>query len=167
VNFLTLFARNLRDGPYTEPFPFAPAPAPKRLRGRISFDAPTCEGCRICEEMCPSGAIRFEKTADGLGFACWHNSCVFCGNCAFYCPTGSIWQTDDWHLAHTQDEKFAMVEFGLIPNQTCAECGAKALATMPAVRRAKPPLADEEIGRLKQLCPRCRAKFMKARRPNP
>ena len=64
MNFLTLFARNLRRGPYTEPFPFGPpTPAPKRLRGRIAFDAKSCEGCLLCEKLCPSGAIRFSRTA--------------------------------------------------------------------------------------------------------
>ena len=56
MNFLSLFARNLRHGPYTEPFPFAPpTPAPKRLRGRIVFDPKFCEGCLLCEKLCPSG----------------------------------------------------------------------------------------------------------------
>lgn len=164
MNALRLYVRNLRHGPYTEPFPFGPAPSPKRFRGRISFDAASCEGCEICVDMCPAGAIRFTKTPEGLGFACWHNSCLFCGNCVFYCPTGSIQQTDDWHLAHALDLTFTLVEEGLIPNMKCAECGGKGLATMPTVRTANPPLAEAEIEQLKALCPRCRNKFMKARR---
>jgi formate hydrogenlyase subunit 6/NADH:ubiquinone oxidoreductase subunit I len=167
MNFLTLFARNLRHGPYTEPFPFGPAPTPARLRGRITFDAPTCEGCRVCERMCPAGAIRFTKTADGLAFACWHNSCVFCGNCEFYCPTKSIRQTTDWRLAHTQAHKYTLAEFGLIPNMKCAECGATALATVPATASVKPPFTDEEFATMKTLCPKCRAKFMIARKVKP
>lgn len=166
MNFLTLFFRNLRHGPYTEPFPFGPAPNAERFRGRITFDATTCEGCRVCERVCPSGAIRFSKHPNGLAFACWHNSCVFCGNCEFHCPTRAVRQTTDWHLAHAQADKFGMVEFGLIPNMKCAECSATALATAPA-RTTKPPLTDEEFDRLKTLCPKCRAKFMKARRTNP
>jgi formate hydrogenlyase subunit 6/NADH:ubiquinone oxidoreductase subunit I len=163
MNFLTLLTRNLRHGPYTEPFPFGPAPTAKRFRGRITFDAPTCEGCRVCERMCPAGAIRFAKTADGLAFACWHNSCVFCGNCEFYCPTNSIRQTTDWHLAHAQEDKYAMVEFGLIPNMTCAECGATALDTAPAKANVTPPLSADEVARQRSLCPKCRATFIKAR----
>ena len=116
MNFLTLFARNLRRGPYTEPFPFGPAtPAPKRLRGRIEFDAKSCEGCLLCEKLCPSGAIHFSRTPAGLAFDCWHSTCVFCGTCAFYCPTGSIWQTTDWSLAHLEGETFSLAEHGLIP----------------------------------------------------
>ncbi len=58
MNFLSLFVRNLRQGPYTEPFPFGPpSPTPERLRGRIAFDPAICEGCLLCEKLCPSGAI--------------------------------------------------------------------------------------------------------------
>ncbi|MEF2074617.1 4Fe-4S binding protein [Consotaella aegiceratis] len=164
MNFLSLFVRNLRQGPYTEAFPFAPAPTAKRFRGRIEFDAPTCEGCRICERVCPAGAIKMERTEEGMTFDCWHDTCVFCGNCEFHCPTGSIHQTGDWHLAHRQEDKYRMVEHGLIPFQVCTECGGKGLATAPAAGSAKPPLTPEEFEHVKSLCPKCRGKFMRSRK---
>ncbi|EJW10681.1 4Fe-4S ferredoxin, iron-sulfur binding [Rhodovulum sp. PH10] len=167
MNVLSLLGRNLRHGPYTEPFPFGPAPTAERFRGRVVFDATTCEGCKICERVCPAGAIKFSKTKDGLAFALWHNSCVFCGNCEFHCPTGSVHQTTDWHLAHAQARKYALVELGLLPNQICSACGATALATAPSLRGVTPPLSPEETVTLKSMCPKCRAKFLKARRAKP
>jgi formate hydrogenlyase subunit 6/NADH:ubiquinone oxidoreductase subunit I len=164
MNFLTLFARNLRRGPYTEPFPFGPpTPAPKRLRGRIAFDAKSCEGCLLCEKLCPSGAIRFSRTPNGLTFDCWHSTCVFCGACAFYCPSGSIRQTNDWSLAHLQNEKFTLAEHGLIPSLVCVECGGKGLDSAPNVSKVRPPLSDEEYAALRARCPKCRNKFLRNR----
>lgn len=164
MNFFSLFARNLKHGPYTEAFPFAPAKTPENFRGRIAFKAEDCEGCRLCEKVCPAGAIRFARTADGMTFDCWHDTCVFCGTCEFYCPTKAVHQTDDWHLAHVQAEKFQQVEHGLIPNQVCVECGAKGLDTAPSVAKVKPPLSDEEYTALRGRCPKCRQKFLKARK---
>lgn len=139
---------------------------PEAFRGRVTFDAAECEGCRRCEGVCPSGAIRFVKTAEGLTFTLWHNTCVFCGTCAFYCPTDAIRQTNDWRLVHREERKFEMIEAGLIPNQICVECGAKALATHPAMSmtaRLDPPIARAEQGELQARCPRCRVKYLKAR----
>ena len=164
MNFLTIFARNLKQGPQTEAFPFGPAFTPDRLRGRIEFKAESCEGCRICERVCPANAIRFAKTPDGMTFDCWHNTCVFCGNCEFYCPTDAIHQTNDWNLAHANADKFEMVEHGLIPNQKCVECGATALNTAPMVKNAKPPLSAEEYTEVRARCPKCRAKYLKNRK---
>jgi formate hydrogenlyase subunit 6/NADH:ubiquinone oxidoreductase subunit I len=164
MNFLSIFARNLKNGPYTEAFPFGPAFTPEKLRGRIQFKAETCEGCRICERVCPSGAIRFTKTAEGMTFDCWHNTCVFCGNCEFYCPTDAIHQTNDWNLAHTQAEKFEMVEHGLIANQKCIECGATALNTSPVLKNVKPALSEAEYAEVRGRCPKCRAKYLKNRK---
>ena len=164
MNFLSLFARNLSRGPYTEPFPFAPpTPAPKRLRGRIVFDAKPCEGCLLCEKLCPSGAIRFTRTKDGLAFACWHATCVFCGTCAFYCPSGAIRQSADWSLAHLEAEKFALAEHALIPNLVCLECGGKGLDTAPNVAKVRPPLSADEYAVLRARCPKCRNKFLRNR----
>jgi formate hydrogenlyase subunit 6/NADH:ubiquinone oxidoreductase subunit I len=164
MNFLTLFARNLISGPQTEAFPLGPAFTPDKLRGRIVFNAENCEGCRICERVCPAGAIKFAKSPDGMTFDCWHNTCVFCGNCEFYCPTDAIHQTNDWNLAHVQADKFAMVEHGLIPNMKCAECGATALNTSPMVKNVKPPLSETELGEVRSRCPKCRAKYLKSRK---
>jgi formate hydrogenlyase subunit 6/NADH:ubiquinone oxidoreductase subunit I len=167
MNFLTLLARNLINGPSTEIFPFGPAKTPARFRGRIEFDAASCEGCRLCERVCPANAIKFTKTSDGLAFDCWHDTCVFCGNCEFYCPTKSVRQTTDWHLAHAQADKYTMVEHGLIPNMKCSECGATALDTAPMVAKVKPPLSAEELAEVRSRCPKCRAKYLKARRTKP
>ncbi len=168
MNFLSLFARNLRRGPYTEPFPFGPpSPTPKRLRGRIAFDAATCEGCLLCEKLCPSGAIKFTRTPEGMTFDCWHPTCVFCGTCEFYCPTKAIHQTNDWHLAHFQSEKFGMTEHGLIPNLVCADCGGKGLNTVPNTAKVRPPLSAEEVVQLRARCPKCRNKFLKSRGKKP
>ena len=164
MNFLELFARNLRDGPYTEAFPLGPpAPAPKRLRGRIAFDPATCEGCLLCEKLCPSGAIRFTRTPEGLAFDCWHGTCVFCGTCEFYCPTKSVRQTNLWSLAHKDADKFALAEHGLIPAIVCAECGGKGLDTAPNVSKVRPKLSAEELAALRARCPKCRNKFLRNR----
>ncbi len=164
MNFLELFGRNLRRGPYTEPFPFAPAaPAPKRLRGRIVFDARICEGCLLCEKLCPSGAIRFARAPEGMTFDCWHPTCVFCGTCEFYCPTKAFHQTNDWSLAHLEAEKFALAEHGLIPSIVCAECGGNGLDTAPNVSKIRPPLSAEELAQLRARCPKCRNKFLRTR----
>lgn len=164
MNILTLFARNLFRGPVTDPYPFGPTVTEKRFRGAIAFDAPSCEGCKLCERVCPSGAIKFSKDPGGLAFDCWHDTCVFCGTCAFYCPTGSIVQTAEWALAHGQAEKYRVVAHGLIPNQTCTECGATALDTAPAQTGVKPPFTAEEFTKVRGMCPKCRAKYMRNRK---
>ena len=56
MNFLTLFARNLRRGPYTEPFPFGPAtPAPKRLRAPHRIRRQELRGLPAVREAVPVG----------------------------------------------------------------------------------------------------------------
>ena len=57
-----------------------------------------------------------------------------------------------------------MVEHGLIPNQTCVDCGATALNTAPMVKNAKPPLSTEEYAEVRARCPKCRAKYLKNRK---
>lgn len=164
MNILSILMRNIANGPSTEAFPFGPATTPERYRGRVIFDADSCQGCRVCERVCPGGALKFTRTPEGLAVAIWHNTCSFCGMCEFYCPTTSIQLTNDWHLAHRQEEKFTLVERGLIPNQECADCGAKCLATAPTVDTVKPPLSPEDFKALQKLCPRCRAKSLAARK---
>ncbi|HYD65452.1 4Fe-4S dicluster domain-containing protein [Azospirillum sp.] len=158
MNFLGILMRNLAQGPSTEAFPFGEATTPKGLRGRVHFDAAACMGCRLCEQVCAPGAIRFEKKKEGLGFLLWHNSCCFCGLCQHYCPVDAITLSEDWHLAHPESEKFAMVEEGLLPNVACAGCGKETLSIGVNVATLAFQPTAEEMAQLHALCPACRRK---------
>jgi len=159
MSFLSVLIRNLVAGPSTDPFPFGETFTPPALRGRVVYDPSRCTACRACEQVCVGGAIRFDKTPEGMRFLLWHDTCTFCGLCAFYCPQDAIAMSNDWHLAHLQDEKFDMVERSLIPMGHCAECGADYVAIAPTAKlfSGYAPSADE-VESLRQYCPRCRRK---------
>jgi ferredoxin len=163
MSFLKIFVRNLINGPATTPFPFGPAWTPERLRGRIEFKLSSCTGCRACEQVCAPGAIRFDKTPDGLRFMMWHNTCVFCGLCEFYCPTDAIRQSDDWHMAHGVADKFGMAIREVIPYVACAACGNKALGSAPNPVGVEPPFTRAETEQQRNLCPACRKKALAER----
>jgi heterodisulfide reductase subunit A len=65
------------------------------IRGEVEMDAACavvdealCSGCRLCNELCPYGAISFdiEKTLSLVNAAL----CKACGTCAAGCPSGAI-----------------------------------------------------------------------------
>ena len=163
MNILKIFARNLARGPSTIAFPFGEAWTPKKLRGRIKFNLAACTGCRACEQVCAGGAIRFDKTPEGLRFMMWHNTCVFCGLCEFYCPTKAIYQSDDWHMAHAAEHAYEMAIRELLPYISCSQCGGKTLSSAPNPVGVDPPFSAEEIEQQRHLCPACRKKAMAER----
>ncbi len=159
MSFLKVLMRNLVSGPSTDPFPFGDTFTPEALRGRVSFDATRCTTCRACEQVCAGDAIRFDNVPEGKRFLLWHDTCTFCGLCAFYCPQGALTMTTDWHLAHAQSDKYLMVEDGLIPSAECADCGSKYVAVAPTAKLfPRYDASPEEIESLRKFCPRCRRK---------
>ncbi|MCR6629131.1 MAG: 4Fe-4S dicluster domain-containing protein [Magnetospirillum sp.] len=158
MGFLKILLANLRKGPATEAFPFGPAATPDRYRGRVSLDASRCTGCRLCEHVCPGGAIRIDEDAAGLDITIWHNTCVFCGLCAHYCLSHAIACTTDWHLAHAQADKFALAERTRVAKVPCARCGKPWLPASDAVMALAFRQRTAETEALRRLCPDCRAK---------
>lgn len=160
MSLLKLLVRNLALGPSTDPFPFGDTFTPDKLRARVAFKEVTCVACRSCEQVCVGGAIRFDRLPDGIHFTLWHNSCVFCGLCEFYCPTDAIHLTTDWHLSHANADKYDMVEQGLLPTIKCTECGTETPAIAPRPEQCKRPLTDAELDAYRHQCPKCRKKFL-------
>ncbi len=158
-SFLKILVRNLIQGPSTDPFPFGETFTPEGLRGRVRFDASACVGCRMCEHVCAGGAIRFEQSESELRFTLWHNSCTFCGLCQHYCKTKAIVLTEDWHLSHRQEEKYAMVEQGTVPLAPCLGCGISMIPVADELMRVAYRETNQDIDRLRRLCPDCRRKL--------
>lgn len=159
VSFLKSLLRKRWQGPVTDPFPFGESLTPKGLRGRISFNAAACVGCRMCEHVCAGGAIRFEEKEAELRFTLWHNTCVFCGLCQHYCQTKAIVLTENWHLTHPQTEKYSMVEQGTISRVPCLGCGTLMIPVASELFRVAYRQTNREIDHLRQLCPDCRQKL--------
>ncbi|PIP00250.1 CooX [uncultured Pleomorphomonas sp.] len=156
MSFLKVLVKNIVAGPSTVAYPFGEPETPAAYRGRVAFDAGACTGCRMCEYVCPAGAIRFDERDDGLHFAVWHNSCANCGHCAHYCPTKAIRLTNDWHMAHLQSEKYALADHAVVPRARCTRCGADiGYGTDAIVRHAYRGVA-RQTEHLARLCPDCR-----------
>lgn len=68
---------------------------PEGLRGKWVFKNPDkCTGCKICERVCPSGAIEMiecrpgddVQTKTGFRPICYFDRCILCGQCVESCP---------------------------------------------------------------------------------
>ena len=156
--FFKRLIQNLLKGPATEPYPPCGADTPENLRGRISFDASLCTGCRMCEHVCAGGAIRIEENSKGMTFTLWHNTCAFCGLCVHYCKTGAIRHTNDWHLAHGQSEKYRILEQGAIDYVACDRCGCNLMPVPEILFNKAYQETNTRISQMRQLCPSCRQK---------
>lgn len=167
MNFIKILIRNLIQGPSTDPFPFGETFTPEGLRGRIAFDASRCSACRMCEHVCAGGAIRFEETPQGMQFVLWHNTCTFCGLCEHYCMPKAIRLTNDWHLAHRQEDKYRMIEEGLMAYQTCVQCSSRFTPASGALLEKVYDAPNAASTELRQLCPDCRQRRSAAQQNTP
>ena len=159
--FLKVVVQNILKGPSTIKYPFEDSPAPEKLRGKIAHDPTVCVACRMCEYVCPAGAIRITETEDGEGldFTVWHNTCAFCGLCQHYCPTKAIRLTNDYHTAHLQQDKYDYCEKTLVKKQRCACCGEYIIA-LPPILEKKIYGSDGDTKGLSGLCQKCRRKAL-------
>lgn len=101
---LNLIATRMEQGCRTMPFPDGAATLPARFRGRPALDGQQCpDGCRACQEACPTQAIQTEgKHQLDLG------RCLFCLECVTACPEGAIQYTNDYRLAATQRQALVL-----------------------------------------------------------
>ncbi|WP_275423166.1 hypothetical protein [Geomonas oryzisoli] len=110
----------------------------------------------MCRHVCAAGAIRFEEGDSGVRLTLWHNSCVFCGLCCHYCPTGALSVTGEWRLDHPTADGFRQVERGEVPYTPCSGCGESVIPVPAQLLHAAFRRPTPEIEKLNTLCPACR-----------
>lgn len=83
--------------PVTQEYPEKKRVLPDTFRGKPVVK--NCCACRVCERVCPSGAINICKNEEKISFTIDLKKCIFCGNCTYYCPKGAIKMSKDYELA--------------------------------------------------------------------
>ncbi|MEW5947833.1 MAG: NADH-quinone oxidoreductase subunit NuoB [Thermodesulfobacteriota bacterium] len=89
-------AARLKLGYATIPFPAKEPTLPERYRGRPAINAARCaRECRVCVEVCPTGAIEVSKDGVRLDLG----RCLFCGECETACPVNAIRFSREYRMA--------------------------------------------------------------------
>ena len=80
----------------------------KYFRGKPETNG--CIGCGICLKVCPSGAIKYEKNAEGkvISYKFDLKKCIFCGNCSYYCPRNSINMSKGFELGNVNKNELVI-----------------------------------------------------------
>ncbi len=58
-----------------------------QLEGGLAWDREKCSHCKVCQENCPNGAIRFNEQGE---ISIFYHDCKFCGHCALICPEQAL-----------------------------------------------------------------------------
>ncbi len=129
--------------------------APDTFRGRISLREELCTACRTCETVCPSTAIQISQTDSGFVHKVWHNSCCYCGNCGYFCPTGAIYSTNSYDTVKLQNKKFEDINVGFVDFKECSSCGDEYMP--PSKGLLGKSYVYDDIKKLNtQVCSKCR-----------
>jgi NADH-quinone oxidoreductase subunit I len=79
-----------------------------------------CNGCGVCEKICPEKCIKISKAVDENGrdyldeFYLDLSKCIFCGNCAEVCKLKAIEMTYRHQLADVDISSFIMEKLDLV-----------------------------------------------------
>ncbi len=89
--------------PVTQQYPFERKEAPRRLRGKLHWDAEKCTGCLLCVKDCPAQAIEVimvDKANKRFVMRYHVDRCTFCSQCVVSCRQGALgMSSEEWELA--------------------------------------------------------------------
>ena len=84
-----------------------PVETPKGFRGKIQYDKEKCIGCKLCINVCPSGAIEFKPEEKKIRI--YLARCTFCSQCNDICPVHCLSMSNEFLLADTDKYSNALI----------------------------------------------------------
>lgn len=108
-------------GRVTLKYPFEPAFAPPKFRGKVEFDARKCIACGGCANVCPPRCIVIEDIGEVARITLHLDRCIQCARCMEVCPESAIWTTEQFETATADkaDLKSEMIQW----SSSCQRCG--------------------------------------------
>lgn len=92
-----------------------PVTVPPGFRGKIALNKAKCTGCRLCIEVCPTGAIEFIPEEKKVKI--FVSRCCFCAQCVEICPPKVLSMTEEFLLASYDKyaDELVVVDSGELP----------------------------------------------------
>ena len=91
--------KNLFQKPATMNYPVNEKDTFSDIRGKLTFDASKCVGCKLCSRDCPAKAIEIIKVADKQFKAVVDlDRCIFCGQCVSSCNKDALKCSNQFEL---------------------------------------------------------------------
>jgi ferredoxin len=122
--------------------------------GVVEIEPSACTACGMCGEVCPSNALRFEESPDGVVLSFDTSLCTACGQCVLRCPEierGAITLTRGVDAASLQAGRVTVHEADVA---LCEACG-NPIAASTLMDRIGELLGDEHAGTLALVSRRC------------
>lgn len=97
--FMAELLKNTLLKPFTKRYPKEKLFIHKHVRGKLHYNRETCIGCKLCVNVCPANALKYnKKTRKVIGD---RGICIFCGDCEKVCPIKpkSIYFTNEFENA--------------------------------------------------------------------
>jgi len=96
--------------PATINYPHDKAAMPPKFRGKLSFDASKCVGCKMCMKDCPSGAITIKKVGEKSFQAEMDLAkCIYCAQCVDSCFKKALSISQEFELAQIDRKKLVVL----------------------------------------------------------
>lgn len=96
--------RQVLKKPITIKYPFEPGVVPPGLRGKPVWDMNKCIPCMLCQNACPTSAIKAILKGPDTGIIYRLDRCIFCAECADVCPRKAVIITSEFELADFSKE---------------------------------------------------------------